>query len=96
VALDDLGATEQIALIEVEAELLASLQLLAGLDPFRDQLHAEGGAVPDGIAQLGRSQAEDVELDHGDQLEEGVVLSPREVIVQGERIAVLGQSLAAR
>ena len=55
VALDDLGPAEQVALEEVEAELLAGLQLLAGLDLLGQQLDAELRIVADGVRQLGRA-----------------------------------------
>jgi hypothetical protein len=95
-ALDDLGAAQKVALVEVEAELLTGAQLLAGLDLLGYQFHVEGRTVVDRVRQLGRCQRQDVELDDRDQVEQRVVVVLPDVVVESEPVAAFGQPAAAR
>ena len=93
-ALHDLGPAEDVALEEVEAEVLAGAQLLAGLDLLCYQLDAVRRASPTASASWAGRQLQDVELDYRDQLEERVVVPAPDVVVQGEGVAVQGQPAA--
>ena len=80
-AFDDLGPAQEVALVEVEAHLLAVVELLAGLDLLGHQLEVEVAPLADGVLQLGRCQRQYVKFHDRDQLQQRVVLLP-DVVVQ--------------